>query len=57
MSQGKIFLLMTIGEHLQVCTMIMDFIVVDGLYTYNVIIGQPTLKALKAITSIYHLTM
>ena len=36
---------------------IIDFLVMDCLSIYNAVIRKPTLKALKAITSIYHLMM
>ena len=38
-------------------THIMSFLVVDQPYTYNIIIGHPTLNRLKAITSTYHMMM
>ena len=57
MPGGKISLPVTIGEHPRVSTVIADFLVVDSLSIYNTVIGRPTLKALKAITLIYHLTI
>ena len=57
MSGGKISLPMTVGEHPRVSTMIVDFLIIDCPSAYNVVIDRPTLKALKVITSIYHLTM
>ena len=34
-----------------------DFLLVDQPSTYNAIIGQPTLNALRAVVSTYHLAM
>ena len=45
------------GEHPQTSTVPANFLVVDALSAINEIIGRPLLKALKAATSIYHLTM
>lgn len=50
-------MLVTVGEHPRVSTMIVDFLVVDYMFSYNAVIRWPMLKALKAITSIYHLAM
>ena len=55
--KGTIKLAVTVGEHPQTSTVIADFLVVDCPSTINGIIGRLLLKALKAITSIYHLTM
>ena len=57
MPRGNISLPVTTGEHPRVSIVIANFLVVDCPSAYNAIIGQPTLKVLKAITSIYHLTM
>ena len=37
--------------------MIVDFLVVDCPFAYNTVIGRSIIKALKAITFIYHLIM
>ena len=34
-----------------------EFIIVDRSSIYNIIMGRPTLNALKAVISTYHLTM
>ena len=47
----------TVGEHPWVSIVVIDFFVVDCPSTINGIIGRPLLKALKAITSTYHLTI
>ena len=36
-------------------TAMSNFIVVNGKSSYNAILGRPTLVAMKAVTSIYHL--
>ena len=48
---------MIVGEHPRVLTVITDFLVLDCPFAYNMVIGQPTLKALNAITSINHITI
>ena len=52
---GTIILLVTIRTYLQQLTKEVNFLVVDCSSTYNAIIGQPTLNAWRAATSIYHL--
>ena len=55
--RGTIKLAMTVGEHPRVSTAMTKFLVVDCPSTFNGVIGRPLLKALKVVTSIYHLTM
>ena len=55
--RGIVKLAVTIGEHPRVPTIIVGLLVVDCPSAVNGIIGRPLLKALKAVTSIYHLTM
>ena len=45
------------GEHLRVLTVMIEFFVADYPSTFNEVIGRLLLKVVKAITSIYHLTM
>ena len=54
---GIVKLTMTVGEHPRVSTVVVEFLVVDCFSAVNGIIGRPLLKALNAVTSIYHLTM
>ena len=55
--RGKIKLVVIVGEYLRISTMMTEFLVVDCPSTFNGVIGIPLLKALKAVTSIYHLMM
>ena len=50
-------LAMTVGEHPQTLTVIIDFLIINCPSIVNKIIGRPLFKALKAVTSIYHLTL
>ena len=50
-------LAVTVGEHSRTSTVVADFLIVNCLSAINKITGRPLLKALKAITSIYHLTV
>ena len=47
----------TLGEHPRLSTVMVEFLIIDCPSAFNGVIGRPLLKALKAITSIYHLTM
>ena len=55
--KGTAKLVVIVGEHLRTSTVIIDFLVVDYPSAINGIIRRPFLKALKAVTSIYHLTV
>ena len=44
----------TAGEKPNTSTVMLNFLVVKGNGLFNSILGRPTLKALKAISSIYH---
>ena len=54
---GIISLPLTVRTAPKVSTVIMDFLMVDRLSTYNAIIGRPGLNKLRAATSIYHFMM
>lgn len=47
----------TVGKYPTNATAMTDFLVVDCPIAFNTILGRPSLKVLKVITSIYHLTM
>ena len=53
-SKGTIKLVVTMGEHPRVSTVMIEFLVVDSQLAFNGVIGRSFLKALKAVTSIYH---
>ena len=55
--KGTIKLVVMVGEHSPVSTVMTKFLVVDCPSAFNGVIGTSLLKALKAVTSIYHLTM
>ena len=54
---GTITLLVVVGAYLQHIAKEVNFLVVDCLSSYNAIIGRPTLKKQKAVTSTYHLSV
>ena len=55
--KGTAKLAVTVEEHPQTSIVIVDFLIVDYSSAINRIIRRLLLKALKAVTSIYHLTM
>ena len=54
---GVISLPMTLGEYPRQSCVIADFLVIDQSSAFNVILGRPSLRELRAITSIHHLFM
>ena len=54
--KGTIKLAVTVGEYPHVSMVMTEFLVVDYPSTFNEVVGRPLLKALKAVTLIYHLT-
>ena len=54
---GVITLPLTVGEFPKESYVIVDFLVIDRPSAFNVVLGRPSLRALKTITSIYHLLM
>ena len=46
---------MTIGDYPQQITKDVSLLIVDCLFTYNAILGRPTLYVWKPVTSTYHL--
>ena len=53
--KGIISLLVTAGTHPAQVTTQVDFLIVDCPFSYNVILGRPTLNRLKAATLTYYL--
>ncbi|XP_058078992.1 uncharacterized protein LOC131227260 [Magnolia sinica] len=56
-SKGAISLPMTVGEGRHQVTLLVDFLVVNVPSVYNVILGRPSLNAMRAVVSTYHLMM
>ena len=54
---GVITLPMTVGEYPRESCVMADFLVIDQLSAFNAVLDRLSLRALKAITSIYHLLM
>ena len=54
---GVITLPMTGGEYPRESCLMADFLVIDQPSAFNAVLVRPSLRALKAITSIYHLLM
>ena len=54
---GVITLPMTVGEYPRESYVMEDFLVIDQPSTFNAVLGRPSLRALKVITSIYHILM
>ena len=56
-AEGVIQLPVTFGIRPAQVTQMVDFLLVNQPSTYNAIIGRPTLNALRAVVSTYHLAM
>ena len=54
---GVITLPMTVRECPRESCVMTDFLVIDQPSAFNVVLGRPSLRELKAITSIYHLLL
>ena len=54
---GVIILPRTVGEYPRESCVITDFLMIDQPSTFNTVLGRPSLRALKATASIYHLLM
>ena len=54
---GSIQLVLTLGDPLCQATMIVRFLIVDAPFAYNVLLGIPSLNAIKAIPSAYHMVI
>ena len=54
---GVITLPMTLGKYPRQSCIMADFLVIDQPSAFNTILGRPSLRELRAITSIHHLLM
>lgn len=54
---GRINLPLTVEEFPRTSTIMIEFLVVDYPFTFNAVLGRPSIKALKVVTSIYNLAM
>ena len=54
---GVISLSMTLGEYSRQSCVMADFLVIDQPSTFNAMLGRPSIRKLRVITSIYHLLM
>ena len=54
---GTVTLPVVVGAYPQQVVRDVNFLVVDCSFSYNVIIGMPTLNSWKAVTSTYHLSV
>ena len=52
---GSIQLVLTLGESPYQATTITRFLIVDAPSAYNMLLGRPSLKGIKAIPSVYHM--
>ena len=52
---GSIQLVLTLGEPPSQATMTARFLIVDAPSAYNMLLGRPSLNAIKAIPSAYHM--
>ena len=55
LSLGSIQLVLTLGDPPYQATTAVRFLVVDALSAYNMLLGRPSLNAIKAIPSAYHM--
>ena len=54
---GSIQLVLTLGDPPCQATTIVRFLIVDAPLAYNVLLGRPSLNAIKAILSAYHMVV
>ena len=52
---GSIQLVFTLGDPRCQATMTTRFLIVDTPFSYNMLLGRPSLNAIKAIPSVYHM--
>ena len=54
---GSIQLVLTLGDPLCQATTTVRFLIVDAPSTYNILLGRPSLNAMRAIISAYHMVI
>ena len=54
---GSIQLVLTLGDPPCQATTTVRFLIVDAPSTYNVLLGKPSLNAIRAIPSAYHMVI
>ena len=54
---GSIQLVITLGDPSFQATMAIRFLIVDDLSAYNILLGRPSLNAIRAIPSTYHMVI
>ena len=54
---GSIQLVLTLGDPPCQATMTVRFLIVDAPSTYNILLGRPSLNAMRAIPSSYHMAI
>ena len=52
---GSIQLVRTLGDPLCQATTVLRFLIVDAPSAYNILLGRPSLNAIRAIPSVYHM--
>uniref|UniRef100_A0A6I9QPU4 Uncharacterized protein LOC105037583 n=1 Tax=Elaeis guineensis var. tenera TaxID=51953 RepID=A0A6I9QPU4_ELAGV len=56
-TEGMIALTVTVGQHPKQSRALVNFLVVKAPSAYNAILGRPSLNALRAVVSTYHLKL
>ncbi|PON65900.1 hypothetical protein PanWU01x14_113890 [Parasponia andersonii] len=57
MPMGMIELMVNVGTYPRVSMVMTQFLVIDCPSAFNVVLGRPTLRELRAVTSIYYLAI
>ena len=57
MQRGILTLPTSLGEGSKRKTLMIEYLVVDALFVYNLILGRPTLNDFQAVSSTYHMNL
>ena len=57
LSLGSVQLVLTLGDHPCQATTTIKFLIVEALSAYNMLLGRPSLNAIRAIPSAYHMVV